>query len=316
MGENVNVVCSTCIEECLADQEVISCELCSKSFHRECLGYNKTQFKAISALDEVKWFCKPCNSKAKDTLSMIKMVMTRMDLLEERNKVLASKNAALEKRVLKLEKSNEESKQPQVVNNTAIEQARSLDPVEHTVNIGTRKTVDLNKQIRSELREIKEIEDRKCKFLISNIPEEDTSDEQSMKKLVDIGVVNGDCEKETVKKILAKLELTENVEVIEAVRIPARRDPEKQTPRNVLVTTTNEKMKKSVLDHAKNLKKIEGWETSYITPDLTKQQREQAYHLRVEKRRRIEAGESNLIIRNGEIVVKNSHFRKEDGRDI
>ena len=74
-------------------------------------------------------------------------------------------------------------------------------------------------------------------------------------------------------------------------------------------------MKKSVLEHAKNLKKLEGWEASNITPDMSKQQREQAYHLRVEKRRRTEAGEENLIIKNGEIVVKNSHFQKEDGRD-
>ena len=41
-----------------------------------------------------------------------------------------------------------------------------------------------------------------------------------------------------------------------------------------------------------------------ISPDLTKKQREKAYQLRVEKRRRTEAGEINLIIRNGAVVVK------------
>ena len=47
-----------------------------------------------------------------------------------------------------------------------------------------------------------------------------------------------------------------------------------------------------------------GWERSYISPDLTKKQREKAFQLREERRRRTEAGETNLIIRNGEIVIK------------
>ena len=65
------------------------------------------------------------------------------------------------------------------------------------------------------------------------------------------------------------------------------------------------------------MKKIEGWGSTYISPDLTKAQREKAYQLRVEKRRRTQAGESDLIIRNGAVVAKESRpFRepRDEGR--
>ena len=297
MGENEKEVCSTCIKECLTDQEVISCELCSNRFHRECLGYNKTQFKAITGLEELKWFCKSCNSKAKDTLSMIKMVMTRMDLLEERNKVLGSKNAALEKRVLKLEKSKEEEK--------------SLVDTEQTNSSGENQII--TQQIKTELRELKEIEDRKCNFIISNIPEHDTNDPDCLRKLERIGVVNGDEEKETVTKLISKLNISGNVEVTQAMRIPKRRDPEKTTPRLVLVTVGNVNMKKAIIENSRNVKKIEGWSSSYITPDLTKNQRDKEFELRREKRRRTEAGETDLIIRNGEIIKRGMRFQRTGG---
>ena len=78
-----------------------------------------------------------------------------------------------------------------------------------------------------------------------------------------------------------------------------------EQPRKVLVKLASPKMQKAVLEKAKDMKKVgNGWETTYISPDLTKKQREKAYHLRVEKRRRTHSGETNLVIRNGEIVVK------------
>ena len=121
-----------------------------------------------------------------------------------------------------------------------------------------------------------------------------------------------------VEKLFAKIDATE-VEIKECIRIPARREGQAadDSPRKLLVKLINPKMQKKVLEKAKNMKKVEGWSTTYISPDLTKAQREKAYQLRVEKRRRTAAGESNLVIRNGAVVVKESRpFResREDGR--
>lgn len=60
--------------------------------------------------------------------------------------------------------------------------------------------------------------------------------------------------------------------------------------------------KHKILDCAKRLKNHETYSRVYLTPDLTKNQREQAFNLREEKRRRTREGEQNLIIRRGKII--------------
>ena len=72
--------CGKCKNECETGSESLGCEICPKWFHRECVGYNKTTYKAIIQLEEVKWFCKDCNEKAKDTfrLCAVKLRMKHM----------------------------------------------------------------------------------------------------------------------------------------------------------------------------------------------------------------------------------------------
>jgi hypothetical protein len=177
---------------------------------------------------------------------------------------------------------------------------------------------NLSERISKELREIKEVEDRKTNFIITDIPELDTQKADELAKLSSLNLVQGDNEKQVIEKLLVKLEVR-NVEIKEICRIPARREgqrngQEEEKPRKLLVKMGTPKMQKSVLEKAKNLKNIEGWSTSYISPDLTKLQRDKAYQLRVEKRRRTQAGETNLVIRNGAVVVKEARpFRQREG---
>ena len=88
-------------------------------------------------------------------------------------------------------------------------------------------------------------------------------------------------------------------------RIP-KRESQQDKPRNVLLKLANLKMQKEVLEKAKNMKNVDGWNSTYISPDLTKTQREKAYQLRGKRRRRIQAGEKNLIIKNGSVVTNES----------
>ena len=93
----------------------------------------------------------------------------------------------------------------------------------------------------------------------------------------------------------------------EVIRIPSRRDGQRNAkPRNILVKLEDGKMQKKLLGAAKKLKNKENWSSIYLSPDLTKMQREKAYQLRVERRRRTEEGEVNLVIRNGAVVDKNT----------
>ena len=244
----------------------------------------------------------------KDTLSMIQLVMQRIDVLEGRNSAAEKKHAALEKRVLKLEQLEQERANTPPssngeVQNTLQHQARVENNAGDVAAAG-----NLSQRISEELREIKEVEERKTNIIITNIPEENTVSDEEKAKVAALGVQNGDNTKTVVEKIFGKLGVQNNIEVKEVIRIPQRIEAQPgDQPRKVLVKLTNSKMQKAVLEKAKDMKKVgNGWETTYISPDLTKKQREKAYHLRVEKRRRTEAGETNLVIRNGEIVVKSS----------
>ena len=295
--------CSVCSFECVDGQEALGCDLCPNWFHRECLGYNKSTYKAIIQIEQVKWFCKDCNSKCKDTLSMIQLVMQRMEVIEGRNSASERKQASLEKRVLKLEqelakKSTENiNNQPPAASHQ--QQASSVSNSESSSN--------LSDMISAEMRELREVEERKCNIIITEIPEEGETKEEDRPKLTAIGVVNGDNTKAVVEKLFDKLGvLNNNAEIKEVIRIPQRREGHQgEHPRKVLVKFTNPKTQKNILDKAKGMKDIgHGWESTYISPDLTKKQREKAFQLRVEKRQRTAAGEANLVIRNGAVVVK------------
>ena len=315
-GDENSANCGVCNKTCEAGSESLGCDLCSKWFHRECLAYNKSTYKAIIQLDEVKWFCKSCNEKANDTFSMIKMVMMRMDVLDARNTALEAKNAALEKRMLKIEKEREKEKEDNVPPSVGNSGNVVGTPVSAPAN--QQGEFNWSERISKELREIKEVEDRKTNFIITEIPELDSRKEDELAKLANLDLEQGDNEKQVVEKLLVKLEVR-NVEIKEICRIPARREGQRsgqevEKPRKLLVKLGTPKMQKAVLEKAKNLKNIEGWSTSYISPDLTKQQRDKAYQLRVEKRRRTQAGETNLIIRNGEVVVREVRpFRHREG---
>ena len=295
--------CGVCKAECENGQEALGCDLCDKWFHRECLKYTKGTYKAIIQVDEVKWFCKECNAKCKDTLSMIQLVMQRIDVLDGRNSASEKKHAALEKRVLRLEQELEKERSitPTQNNNEAPQISLQQQQAAGESNAG-----NLTKIISAELREIKEVEERKSNLIITEIPEEGGTSEEGERKLTAIGVVEGDDTKKVVEKIFVKLGVNENIEIVEAKRIPQRiAGQDGNNTRKVLVKLTNPKMQKIILEKAREMKRLgNGWEKSYISPDLTKKQREKAYQLRVEKRRRTEAGEMNLIIRNGAVVVK------------
>ena len=109
-----------------------------------------------------------------------------------------------------------------------------------------------------------------------------------------------------MEKLFGKIGILENIEIKEMVRIPERVEGHQgDKPRKVLVKFANPKMQRTVLENSKKIRNIgNGWENTYISPDLTKSQREKAYQLRLEKRRRTDNGETNLVIRNGAVVEK------------
>ena len=78
-------------------------------------------------------------------------------------------------------------------------------------------------------------------------------------------------------------------------------------PAPVLVKFASEAAASAVVHLAKNLRSSsnDAVRTSvFISPDYTKLEKHEQYNLRVELRRRVAAGESNLIIRNGAVITR------------
>ena len=72
--------------------------------------------------------------------------------------------------------------------------------------------------------------------------------------------------------------------------------------RLLIVTLDNEETKWDIIRLAPQLRNSELWPRVYLSPDLTKSEREEGKKLRDELKRRRDGGETNLTIRNCKIV--------------
>lgn len=152
--------------------------------------------------------------------------------------------------------------------------------------------------LHSELDEIKEIEGRKLNIMCFNIPESKQEDIQ--------------CRQAEDKDFLVKLFETKldhpvaPIEIIKPVRLGARKDSNgtlKCRPLRFTVGTLE--MKRQLIKAGMALRKSEDdlFSNIYLTPDLTKKQREESFKLREQKRYRMnELNETGLTIRHGRIV--------------
>ena len=92
-----------------------------------------------------------------------------------------------------------------------------------------------------------------------------------------------------------------NVSVSKMFRV-GKRMPTK--PRLLIVTLDTPGVKGDVLRLAPQLRNSDKWSNIYITPDLTKSEREAARKVREELATRKASGETNLTIRKGKVVSK------------
>lgn len=151
---------------------------------------------------------------------------------------------------------------------------------------------DVQEMVRQELEEQRERDSRKFNVLVHNVPE----------------CKPGEKEEDLVDHIL-NTELSLQVETGKCFRL-GRLFQDRRKPRPVKFVCKDLATKHSIIDAGKLLNNHEKYSNVYVTTDLTKAQREEAYQLRVERRRRESEGEENLVIRRGKIVVMEN--RKSD----
>ena len=154
--------------------------------------------------------------------------------------------------------------------------------------IATRGTSKDMQNIGQVFDEFLEKDKRKNNLVIHNLPESEVSSlaERSEK---DIKLFK-DVVRDTFKM---------NVTVSKAFRVGK---VVQTKPRLLIITLATPGVKGDILRIAPQLRNSDTWGNIYITPDLTKTEREAARKVREELAARRAAGESNLTIRKGKVV--------------
>ena len=138
-----------------------------------------------------------------------------------------------------------------------------------------------------------------------------------------------------VAKVCSKVGVARtSLKIVEVGRLPARPAaaraganaagdgaPAKPRPLKIVFEDTDSKW--AMLRAAKALRDVEHWGGNagehgrggvFIQQDLTYAERQREFQLRAEKRRRTAAGETDLVIRNGKIVVRGAAGDGHPGR--
>lgn len=163
--------------------------------------------------------------------------------------------------------------------------------------------------VAEEIQEQNEREAKKNNLIITNMPEVVPISDADEQRLIDLELT-GMNDEEMVDALWTNIKVASTSLKIKTIkrlpeRIESRRDDKKDKPRPILIEFENSESKWKVLENAKNLQWLPQWKNNvWIDRDRTRAEQAREYELRVERRRREDAGEKGLIIKNGQIVQK------------
>ena len=243
--------------------DLIECCACRLWFHRICANLDEEEYRVFTRGNHgIQWSCVNCLKAKGDE---VKKLIQLENKIEELTKIIFKMEDNFIKKV------DEQIEKKITDRLTEIESK-------------------LTNKMEGKIEEKTEHEKRKANMVIWNIPESKKTDPKEEKE---------DDEK-NVLDILNKTSIisTENISKIE--RLGRKSD----RPRLVKVIVKTTDMKDKIM---KNQRKINEGESDkknfiYINHDLTPAEREQGKKLREELKRRIGEGETNIGIRNSEIV--------------
>ena len=161
----------------------------------------------------------------------------------------------------------------------------------------------VDKKLGEILEEKGEKEKRRKNIIIVNLSESQKTDSVERKE----------DEVKKVKELVDKIVTVSEGDLIDPVRLGKEGG---NRPRPLRLTVRDENLKKEILSKAKNLNKDtpDPRKRIYINQDKTGKERERERELREERRRRMEKGETDLVIqyRKGQAVLINKNSREEN----
>jgi len=303
--------CCACASVICDDLRAVNCDKCGKVWKcASCIGIRTSTYDDVvtKACKEFCWFCEPCHDEVMNpagtekVMQLLLNLTQQMSVLQEKvdNKVETNRVDTLENMVSQLEQKISdgyngvlrtlEKSSSEVA---AVVQESKLDV---TAVQGCVEGI-LKVQSREDKAEEQEKAKRKSNVIIHGLPEPQAPDASDKKQ--------EDCD--AVQDLLHRI-ACDNVSVTSFTRLGPPRTEADAQPRPILADMASEDAKDRVLKNAKNLKgwKDGFWKSVFIHQDLTPKEREVRRKLVEELKMRRAAGEANLIITNGKIVVKRS----------
>ena len=264
--------CTICEEP--ATDDALECTWCERVQHRTCCKISVEQCAVLGKLtDNIVFLCSACMPnlslafKLYDDSSAIESKIQSMEinLLDKLNLITDSYEKTIHAKA-----------------STSMQQVESLcdsikkkhDKLQNDFSSLTNKMNDMHQNIQSKLNSLSsqvvqppathhstieamnELEDRnrrKCNLIVHKLPDsEDSKDEETFLSIC--------------KDVLGL-----DVKIVTIKRLGQQRG----LPRLLLVVLENEDIKRQILARSPRLRQSDSWKTVFITPDLTRQEREE-----------------------------------------
>jgi len=288
-----NEVCVSCKK--VVEEEAVECYWCSNWQHIQCAKVSKSHYDMLNTCpDQIVFFCSVCIAKLPTALEKSSGSKDSRSAMDKQIEALQSQLTDLAAKV-----NDQATKVHEQINSRFLQfenkvSAKFLNSnsVTHSLPTAHEPRGSVTAVSPSQIiKEYKDRESRKFNVIVHNVPESEST-ESSACVTHDTNIV-GD--------IANKIGI-ESIDIATTMRLGEKIEGRS---RLLKVHLRNLQHKRLLLSNAKKLKGLSGdLQKVYITPDLSRKDRQENKLLREELFRRRSNGELGLIIRRGQIVFE------------
>ena len=297
---------TVCGEIVLRTDPGVCCDKCDYWFHSSCQGVPLPAYEALVQFKVLSWFCPECKKtlKNQDNTKHLILLESKVDQLEKSMKEhtklftqsMKEQEQAMDNQTKMMERSvrelhSQKSSYADIVKGTCSEVVEKVSAKISTIPQTSSALAEAKSMpgITKVFDEFIDKDRRKNNLVIHNLPE----------------AVGGSLEDRSARDIQLFQEVTKDtfrmhVAVTRSFRVGKRVE---NKDRLLIVTLETPGVKQEILRMAPQLRTSAKWGNVYITPDLTRTEREAARRVREELVARRQGGEKNLTIRKGKIVT-------------
>ena len=312
-----------CCNEVVKDgQQAVQCDKCLGWYHTACQRVTKPALTALKKIEEIGvcWLCSRCkpnmsvsgnedshykakldslNEKMSDMENTLSQHMTLMEQgLKHQEKNISDQMKLIERAIKMAEIKTQDDQQKQMslaeigkgsCSKMVKEVSTKLDSVTQD-SVSRGSPGQSCNDVAGILDSFLDKEQRKMNLVVHNMQESPGENARERAK--------GDAEK---LKVMIQESMRLVVRTTKCFRVGKKTDDK---PRLLIITLDDLDTKHDILRYARGLQNSDDYGNIYITPDLTKAEREQGRKTREELNRRRNAGEKDLVIWRGKIVRK------------